>query len=64
MVPAASGPDKRAGLARLSLEVIRAILQRRFCGPSTPLPAAADTRVFVPEVVYCGGAAHEVETSR
>ena len=25
------------------------------CGLSTPLPAVADPRVFVPEVVYCGG---------
>jgi hypothetical protein len=64
MVPAASGPDKRARLAQLSLEVIRAILQPRFCGLSTPLPAVADPRVFVPEVVYCGGAAHDVETPR
>ena len=25
------------------------------CGRSTPLPAVADPRVFVPEVGYCGG---------
>jgi len=25
------------------------------CGLSTPLPAVADPRVFVPEVGYCGG---------
>jgi len=25
------------------------------CALSTPLPAVADPRVFVPEVVYCGG---------
>jgi Cys-tRNA(Pro) deacylase len=25
------------------------------CGLRTPLPAVADPRVFVPEVVYCGG---------
>ena len=35
------------------------------CALSTPPPAVADPRVFVPELVYCGGgAAHEVETRR
>jgi len=74
MVPAASGPDKRARLARLSLEITRVILRRPPYGPSTPPPPVADPRVFVPEVVYCGGGttrlrirggeAHDVETRR
>ena len=74
MVPAASGPDKRARLARLSLEITRVILRRPPYGPSTPPPPLADPRVFVPEVVYCGGGttrlrirggeAHDVETRR
>jgi len=53
-----------------------AVPQRRSYGLSTPLPAVASPRVFVPEVVYCGGGtttttftigggeAHEVETRR
>ena len=32
-----------------------AVPQRRSYGLSTPLPAVASPRVFVPEVVYCGG---------